>query len=1343
MDKKNSEASVDALIHQIRSHLPHAMLKDRSYVRHKLTRLQKTSQEKEEKHVLQELINLEKKLTASVEQRKARARHVPRVSFPQELPISARSREIIKAIQDHPVVIISGETGCGKSTQLPKMCLRAGQGVSGMIACTQPRRIAAITIAHRIASEINENLGRSVGYKIRFRDRTPPEAFIKIMTDGMLLAETQSDSHLSAYDTLIIDEAHERSLNIDFLLGIIRRLLDIRPELKLIITSATLDTEKFSRAFRNAPVIEVSGRQYPVKVEYLPAESVPGMPRDADYVDLAVEAVDHIKRKRKKETGDILVFMPTEQDILEACERLEGRRYLGTTVLPLYARLPGTQQGRVYQVKGAKIVVATNVAETSLTIPDIRYVIDTGLARISQYQPEMRINSLPISPISRSSADQRKGRCGRVQNGICIRLYSEKEYRNRLAFTPPEIMRSNLAEVILRMIDLKLGHPSDFPFVDSPKPKHIKDGYDTLFELGALETKVYARGIRKEYRLTDKGRIMARMPLDPKISRMLLEAREEGCLPEVAIIAAALSVRDPRERPPEKAQQADAMHAPFRHPDSDFLTLLNIWERYHGSLEQLTSRSKQRRFCNENFLSFSRMREWVLVHDQILAILEEQKILPLSKEQKIRARSQGEKIHLRPQDKEKISKDHYAGIHRSILSGFLSNIAVLKEKNIYTAAKGREVMVFPGSTLFGKSRPWIASAEMVRTSRLFARTAARIEPAWLEDLGGDLCRYSYSNERWDKDRGEVIASERVTLYGLEIVNGRRVSYGRIHSEKAHEIFIRSALVEGSLNNPPDFLQYNLDLVERLANIEEKLRRRGYLFGTEVLTAFYSQRLPGIYDERSLRKYIKDRGNEDFLKMGEEDILKLFPDDKNLSAFPDHIEVGEQMFPVAYRFSPGDADDGATLRIPLSSVAILPGEALEWGVPGHLKEKITALAKGLPKRYRKLLVPVSEKVEIILKELKYQEDSLYKTLSDFVRSRFNVDIPTSAWAQADIPAHLRMRVAVMGAEGKEIDASRDLESLKKKKWPSEGSPTSKQWTEARKRWEREGLTEWDFDSLLETISVGPFVNAYPALTPREGGVDIRLFPTKYQARQTHPKGVRALLHLQFKKDLNFIRRYLVLPEDLQMLALYLGGKEAVEKALMEALQKEVLEKSIRSEVEFFSYTENLTRLLFEKSHALSEAVRQILRAYHTVRTVHKNTEKNMRDNKLVKILCDEIEKELNALVPKDFLLIYSLERLIHIPRYLEALQIRLERGRYDLAKDRTKAESVSPFAKALESVQEKSAADSSLERKAEADEFRWMVEEFKVSVFAPELKTAYPISAKRLIAKLKALYALEP
>ncbi len=1292
--------------------MPDALLIDQAYVSRRLSRLQHSRRRTKGAAVFQELANLEKRLAASVEKKKLRARQVPRVSFPGELPISGRSAEIIKAIRENPVVIICGETGCGKSTQLPKMCLQAGRGVAGMIACTQPRRIAAITIAHRIASEIQENLGRSVGYKIRFRDRTSPDAYIKILTDGMLLAETQSDSRLMAYDTLIIDEAHERSLNIDFLLGIVRTLLETRPELKLIITSATLDTEKFTQAFPDAPVIEVSGRQYPVDVEYRPAESFSKKPDSMDYVDMAVDAVHHIKRKKRP--GDILVFMPTEQDILETCERLEGRKYPGTAILPLYARLPGTQQGKVYHVKGPKIVVATNVAETSLTIPGIRYVVDTGLARISQYQPGSRINSLPITPISQSSANQRKGRCGRLEHGFCIRLYSENELELRQAFTPPEILRANLAEVILRMIDLNLGHPADFPFVDRPRSQHIKDGYDTLLELGAVFRK------DRKYFLSEKGKIMARMPLDPRISRVLLEAGKEGCLKEIAIIAAALSIQDPRERPLDKAEHADAVHAPFRHPDSDFLTLLNIWDRYHDVEKKLTSRSKKRQFCNDHFLSFPRMREWGQVHDQILAICEEQNI-PLGRLDRI-----------------DISDVLYGKIHRSILSGFLSNIAVLKEKNFYTAAKGREVMVFPGSAIFGKARPWIVAAEMVRTSRLFARTASRIDPKWLEELGGDLCRYSYSDAHWDKDRGEVVAQERVTLFGLTIVTGRPVSYGRIQPEEAHQIFVRSALVEGNFADPPVFLSHNLTIVERLSDIEAKLRRRGYLAGEEKMAEFYSQRLPGICDERTLRKTIKDRGGDDFLKMTEEELLRVFPDETELSFYPGHLEVGELRLPLVYRFAPGEADDGVTLEVPATMIGDIPDQALEWGIPGQFKEKIASLVKGLPKRFRKLLVPVAEKAAIIGEELKVREESLFQSLSDFVRRRFQVDIPASAWAEAEISSHLRMRVAVIGPDGREIAASRDLQTLKDKKWDVGPSPSSDRWKRAKEEWEREGILEWDFGILPERISVGPFVTAYPALEPAERGANIKLFPSADRARESHRMGVRSLFFLRFEKDLTFLERYVVLPDEIQKLALYLGGKEFLEKAMMESLQRECFEKDIRSGEEFHAHSESLARDLFDNSHALKEVLQEILTAYHKTRMKVTGILKDMESNQTVQSLAGEIQADLYSLVPKDFLTRYSLERLKHLPRYLEAIQVRLDRARHDPAKDRAKAEQASPFIRILKNLGDGITTEISLEKKEGIEEFRWMLEEFKVSLFAPELKTAYPVSAKRLSIKLKAI-----
>jgi ATP-dependent RNA helicase HrpA len=1331
-------APADPLLQRIRALLPQAMLHDRAIAvrrleqlleRHGLAgpakgynsdRLYKVSARTARRaDLIEELSRLAERLERSAAEREERFRRRPRFHYPPALPITARRPEIVQAIRRHPVVIVSGETGCGKSTQIPKMCLEAGRGGAGKIGCTQPRRIAAITIAHRIAEELGETAGRSVGYKIRFQDRTAPEGYIKIMTDGMLLAETQSDRGLTEYDTLIIDEAHERSLNIDFLLGIVRTLLNVRPELKIIITSATLDTAKFSAAFSGAPVIHVGGRMYPVAVEYMPPESFSASTDEADYVEMAVRAVDRLKSRRP--SGDILLFMPTEQDILETCEKLAGKHYAATTILPLYARLPASQQGRVYAVSGPKIVVATNVAETSLTIPGIRYVIDTGLARISQYQPGSRINSLPISPVSRASADQRKGRCGRVQEGFCVRLYSEEDYEARPEFTAPEILRSNLAEVILRMIDLRLGDPARFPFVDSPHPRNIKDGYETLLELGAITR------VGREHELTLLGRSMARMPLDPRISRMLIEAEGEHCLPEVAVIASALSIRDPRERPPDKAALADQAQAPFTHPDSDFLTLLNIWDRFHSPAENLGTAAGRRKFCEEHFLSYARMREWGFVHDQILSILAEQKI------------SAGKR------ERREMSPSLYAGVHRSVLSGFLSNIAVHREKNMYQAAKGREVMVFPGSALFGKSRPWIVAAEVVRTSRLFARTAARIDPAWLEELGGSLCRYSYSEPRWDKDRGEVRAKEKVTLFGLEIVSDREVALGPKSPEEAHKMFVNEALVEGEIKEPPPFLRHNRELQRKVREMEEKLRRRDIMAAETAIADFYSRRLAGVYDLRGLEKRIRQAGGDDFLRMSDKDLVLLPPDEKELRDFPDEFSLGEKSFALSYKFSPGAEDDGVTLRVPFGQIDAIPSEALEWGVPGQFKDKITALIKGLPKSDRKLLMPFAETAETMVREMRLADPSLYETLARFVKQKFGADIPASHWAAADIPGHLKMRVAVVDPEGRELAASRNIEVLRRAGAVPFVPEQSADWRTARAQWEKLNLESWDFDPIPESVPVGKFMTAYPALEPGEKGVNLRLFSRPEEALASHVKGVEALLAAKFAKDVEFLRRYLVLFEDYKKTALFFGGPEAVEKGMQESIKREIFRKNLRRREEFEAYGETVMRSLFEKSHALREAVFRIFEAYGETRRAIRETDQPAGGSRASATLAREIKEELEALVPTDFLDIYPLERLIHLPRYLDALRIRLIRGKVDYDKDRKKADQARPFIEALRRIEEDDvvergrakpkAPEISPEKKKLIDEYRWMVEEFKVALFAPELKTAFPISPKRLNQKI--------
>jgi ATP-dependent helicase HrpA len=1311
---------MDEIVRRIRSLLSQSMLRDRAAAGRRLsTILQKGRRPAENPALLEDLGAIEKRLEESVRERRVRFERRPRIHYPGELPITAARPEIVNAIRRHPAVIISGETGCGKSTQIPKMCLEAGRGIAGRIACTQPRRIAAVTIAHRIAEEMGEPLGRSVGYKIRFQDKSSREAYIKIMTDGMLLSETRSDPRLYEYDTMIIDEAHERSLNIDFLLGIARTLLDARPELKLVITSATLDTEKFSAAFGNAPVIHIGGRLYPVDVEYMPPESAPD---DTDYVDHAVRAVEKLKSRRQP--GDILVFMPTEQDILEACERLEGRRYPGVTVLPLYARLPGTQQGRVYSVKGPKIVVATNVAETSLTIPGIRYVVDTGLARISQYQPGSRINSLPISPISRSSADQRLGRCGRVEAGLCVRLFSQEDYASRPQFTPPEIVRSNLAEVILRMIDLGLGHPSEFPFVDRPQPKSVKDGYDALVELGAIA------GKGRDFALTPLGRRMALMPLDPRISRMLLEADKEECLGEVAVIAAVLSIRDPRERPPDKAAQADQVHAVFRHPDSDFLTLLNIWDQYHRVRKELGSQNKLKKYCLENFLSFPRIREWGFVHDQILSILDELRIVPKRRE------------------RHEISKGLYAGIHRSILSGFLSNIAAHKEKNVYAAAKGREVMVFPGSTLFGKSRPWIVAAEMVQTSRLFARTAAGINPEWLEEVGGALCRYSYSDPRWDEERGEVRAKEKVSLYGLEIVSGRDISYGRIAPDEAHEIFVRAALVEGNVTEPPAFLKHNLDLVNKVATLEEKLRRRDICVSEVEMAGFYSTRLPGVADIRTLEQKVRKAGGDAFLRMTEKDIMLVNPDEERVAAFPDAVDVDGRRFRAVYRFAPGEEADGVTLKVPAALIKSIPAEPLEWGVPGQFREKVAALVKGLPKRRRKLLLPAAEKAETIAREMEPNDPSLFNALSRFVKRRFQVDIPAAEWAKAEIPLHLRMRVAVTDHEGREIAAARNLDILRKAASPSAVPADSPAWKSARERWERTGLTSWDFGPLPETVAAGPYTAAFPGLEAGEKSVDLLLFRSREEALAAHVKGVEALLAPRFLKDVEFVKRYLVLPEEHEPAALFFGGKAAVMKVMAEALKREVFRKNVRSREEFDALAAGAVRDLFARGTELRDLVIRVLDASKKVRQGLPRAASASSSFGVLRRpagpggTAESIKAELERLVPADFLEVQPMDRLRRLPRRLEALRIRAERAKYDPEKDRKKEDQVEPYALALARLKKGFAKDTSPEKKAAVGELQEMIEEFRISLFAPEVKTAFPVSPKRLAIKIKEIEAMD-
>ena len=1272
-------------------------------------------------------MSLAPKIRGAVARRQRRREGVPRFEDLTHLPITAAKAAIIDSIRKHPVTIISGETGSGKTTQIPKFCLAAGRGINGKIACTQPRRIAATTVAARIAEELGEVLGQSVGYKIRFQDKSGPEAYIKVVTDGILLAETQGDPWLNEYDTIIVDEAHERSLNIDFVLGILKQLVHKRSNLKLIITSATIDTEKFSKAFDDAPVIEVSGRLYPVETRYFYPDADPEDKEDRTPVELAATAVDGLMASRTR--GDILIFMPTEQDIRETCETLKGRQFARTVILPLFARLSAGEQRRVFAGTAArKIIVATNVAETSITIPGIKYVVDTGLARISQYVPRSRTTSLPVVPISRSSADQRKGRCGRVENGVCIRLYTEEDYANRPLFTQPEILRSNLAEVILRMIALKLGNIADFPFIDRPAEKSIQDGFDLLLELGAIVRQDKNRSGAGGYRLTENGRTMARLPVDPRLSRMLIEARREGCLDPVVIIAAALSIQDVRERPLDKEALADQAHRQFVDPLSDFVTVLNIWHAIHHSISRPGSMNELKKFCRQHFLSFRRIREWRDIHGQIKAALKEQRFG--------RMESNGQVLEDLPAGGQADNGSFhplYAAIHRAILSGFLSNIAMKKEKVFFRASKDREVMLFPGSGLFKNPGNWIVAAEMVETSRLFARKAATIDVAWLEPLGGDLCRTSWSDPHWERSREAVVAREQVTLFGLPIVLDRQVAFGRIDPLQASDIFVRSALVEGDVKQPLDFMQHNAELVEAVRSMEDRIRRRDILVDDEVLVAFYKARLPGVFDMRTLKHRIRKKGGDRFLRLDQEMLIRYAPDPDVLDQFPRQLDLGHRVLDCDYAFEPGTEVDGVTVTIPAESTGDVPRQQLDWMVPGLLNEKITALIRGLPKAYRVKLVPVADTVQTILREMPRGRESLPTALSRFLFQRLKVDVPAAAWPVDGLPDHLKMRLAITDAKGKVVASGRDDRLLDQ----APGTPALPPgFIGLKRKWERDGITDWDFGDLPDVLAVddkwGMPWRLYPRLAVVGEKIGIKLFADSKTADEAHIAGVAALLARQFADDIKYLKKNLKLPALLKRQVHYFGGMAAVEAQLIQCVTREFFAVNLLTAAQYDVHVEKLIDMrVHQCGRDLCDAVVAVIEAHHEAQCRILEIEQKRISAPVVGQFLKTLKNELARLVPDNFVLLYDRQRLSHLVRYLSALSIRAQRGYTDLEKDRSRETLIAPFVEQLKRMLECMDSSTSAEKRAAVEAFFWAIEEYKVSVFAQEVGTDGPVSVKRL------------
>jgi ATP-dependent helicase HrpA len=1346
-------------IQKIESLLPKALAADRYRIESEIMQLRKIRvTTRNQLRAVKQIKYLEARLRRSMSARIWREKHRPMPTHVMgaDLPISAHKQEIIATILKHQVAIVAGETGSGKTTQLPQYALEAGRGIDGMIGGTQPRRIAATSVTARIAAELMQEPGQSVGYKIRFKDRTNPHTFIKIMTDGILLAEAQRDPLLSDYDTLIVDEAHERSLNIDFILGVLRTLLPKRPDLKLIVTSATIDTEKFSKTFDGAPVIEVSGRMFPIEMHYQTEASAKGPssgpendPEEVTHIEAALEAVEKIQAADA--FGDILVFMPTEQDIRETCELIAARNFSKVTILPLFARLPGAEQGRVFgSYPGRKIIVATNVAETSLTIPGIKYVVDTGLARISHYSPRTRTTSLPVRAVSKSSADQRAGRCGRVRNGVCYRLYTEEDYEHRPRFTAPEILRANLAEVILRMLALNMGDIAQFPFIDQPTPPSIKNGFELLIELGAIKKNpALIRGEKRCHKQTDKkapaqnkpqvpfvltktGRLMAKIPLDPRLSRMLLEARRLKCLSEVTIIVSALSIADPRERPLEHHGQADGAHRRFADSDSDFVALLNIWNRFHDEIRKGPTNSQKakraKRFCRDNFLSYKRMREWQDIQRQIKAVALDAGIKPQIKSPPpVRA----EKTDRHPL---------YIAIHKAILSGFLAHIALKKEKNIYAGTRGKQMMLFPGSGLFNQSPTWIVAAEVVMTSRLFARINASIDPKWLEAIGKSHCTYTYLHPHWERSRGQVVVTEQVSLFGLMIVAGRKVAYGRINPEEAAAIFIESALVQGDVKNPPAFMRHNRRLIDSIEDKQNRLRRQDLLVSEADMVDFYTKRLPKICDMRSLAKLIKDEGGDKFLEMNSDDLLAARPDENKLALFPPSVTHGGANMDYAYRHAPGETDDGVTLKVPAIQAARVAPELTDWLVPGLLPEKIKALIKGLPKVYRKQLVPVARSADIIVAEMKPEKKPLVSALSDFIHRRFKIDIPARAWSEKMLPDHLKLRIALTKPDGSAVAVSRNKAILRQAVSGKPSADNDREIKKLRARWEIKNITKWNFGALPKSVTLcGPagerelFIGL--SVSEKTQVIDLRLFEQKEIAVSAHKKGVSGLCRLYFAKDIKYLKKWLSLPPVAEAGTAYFGGTRGIAGQVADRVVNDLFDGNVRTPEAFADLTTKQEPLILPHGNTILATVAPVLESYKRCRDVLAALAVAHGRQQTLGDFVAARNNDLEKLVSPNFITLYNIEHLKHFPRYIGAIILRAQNGVLDLVKDQKRAAQLLFVSTALDRMLAALTLETSGAKKDGIEELHWLIEEYKVSLFAQALKTAVPVSAKRLKTKI--------
>ncbi|OZI49126.1 ATP-dependent RNA helicase HrpA [Bordetella genomosp. 5] len=1283
-------------------------------------------------------------------------RPIPAITYPEDLPVSARRDEIARAIAAHQVVIVSGETGSGKTTQLPKICLELGRGRQRMIGHTQPRRLAATSVAKRIAEELNTPMGEVVGYQVRFNDRTGPNASIKLMTDGILLAESQRDPLLRRYDTIIIDEAHERSLNIDFLLGYLKQLLPRRPDLKVIITSATIDAERFARHFapapdQLAPVIEVSGRLYPVEVRYRPVQqplsdddaaaatgnrrggerggerggdkSGPGQrlsgDEERDLIDAIVDAVDECARHGP---GDVLVFLPGEREIREAAEALRKHHPAATEILPLFARLSQAEQEQIFHPRGnaRRVVLATNVAETSLTVPGIRFVVDSGLARIKRYSWRNKVEQLRIEPISRASANQRAGRCGRVAPGLCIRLYDELDFNNRAAFTDPEVLRSSLASVILRMKSLRLDDIEAFPFVEAPPGRAVADGYHLLQELGAIEMNEEAEaGTNPAFVLTRTGEDLARLPVDPRIGRMILAAREHQCLAEMLIIAAALSVQDPRDRPMAEREAAEAAHAKFADDKSEFVSFLKLWKWYGEQVQHKGSQRKLVALLRQNFLSPIRLREWHDVHGQLAAVVGEQ----------------GWRVNA--------SEATYEQLHLALLTGLLGNIGFKGEDaGLYHGAREIRFLIHPGSNLAKKGGRWIVAGELVDTTRLYARCVARIEPTWLERAAGHLLRRNWSDPRWEKKAGQVVANERATLYGLTVYSGRRIHYGRVNPAHARELFIRQALVPSEIDTRLAFVAHNRKLIAGIEKLEHQTRRPDILVDDELIYAFYDRQLPAdISQTASLEKWVhgldKDRAAQ--LMLTRDELMRHEAAGVTTDVFPKKVEWQGVVMPLDYHFEPGSPRDGVTLSVPLFALNQLDAQRCEWLVPGMLKEKVQLLLKSLPQKLRRHCVPLPDYASGFFdrwfEQMNDPQQGLVDALIADMWKQVQVRPVPSDFKLETLPAHLFMNFKVVDEHGRMLAAGRNLAQLRAelgKQAQATFQQLAARDTEVAQALAHENLTSWSFGPLPEIMEIkrgGQSVIGYPALVDRGAHCDLDVFDDPEEARRHHRAGLLRLFRLALREQVKFLEKNLTDLTKMSMLYMTLGTQEELRDQVIDcALAQACLaEPWPVNEQQFESRRA-------EGKGRLGLLAQEVARLAGAILTEFGALQRKLPQAKAHAAAYADLQQQIGALMPKWFVRETAYAQLAHFPRYLKAAVARIDKLRADPARDARLMAEMAPLLTQYQRARAalKGAPDPRL------DEFRWLLEELRVALFAQELRTPMPVSVKRLMKTWESL-----